>query len=609
MKKTSNNFTLNFPKTFVFYIFIILLFIINPIKVMAGYSLSQSSTTSGGGTWGSILRMTGSVSGSTATFTVSKQSGTFSKTSTVYIRYNSYNGTSVSSGTVYAGRSSKTLYVNLNNLSNYPYSFYGYVTNSDGHAYVGAMSVSKTNTAPSSPTISSSPSSGYVNQTTYVSVVVGNDSDGDRVKVQCTATGSSLGTYDSGWGSGGRTVNIPITFTSTGTKKIYCTTFDTNGTASSVTSRTISISQQVQNNAPSSPTISSSPSSGYVNQTTYVSVVVGSDSDGDQVKVQCTATGSSLGTYDSGWGSGGRTVNIPIIFTSTGTKTIYCTTFDTNGAASSVASRTISISQQQQNTAPSSPTISSSPSSGYVNQTTYVSVVVGSDSDGDQVKVQSTATDSSLGTYDSGWGSGGRTVNIPITFTSTGTKTIYCTTFDTNGTASSVASRTISISQQSDTSNPTGSISGVPSSTTIGNVFTITTQAEDTEALEKITLHITDGSGTLKVNQSWYSSNTSATYTYPVNTTDWQSGTCYVALWVLDAAGNTTEINDQFTLSASTDTTDPTGSISGVPSSTTVGNVFTITTQAEDTEALEKITLHITDGSGTLKVNQSWYSS
>ncbi|MBK8255674.1 MAG: hypothetical protein IPK82_23790 [Polyangiaceae bacterium] len=276
-------------------------------------------------------------------------------------------------------------------------------------------------------------------------VTKGTDPDGNQVKVQCTSVGSNYdGTaYDSGLGSGGVTVTPSFTWTTAGTKTVYCTTFDQNGAASSTPSKTITINSV--NNPPTAPTISL-PASGNVNQAISVSVTKGTDPDGNQVKVQCTSVGSNYdGTaYDSGLGSGGVTVTPSFTWTTAGTKAVYCTTFDQNGAASSTPSKTITINSV--NNPPTAPTISL-PASGNVNQAISVSVTKGTDPDGNQVKVQCTSVGSNYdGTaYDSGLGSGGVTVTPSFTWTTTGTKTVYCTTFDQNGAASSTPSKTITI--------------------------------------------------------------------------------------------------------------------------------------------------------------------
>ncbi|MBK8255675.1 MAG: hypothetical protein IPK82_23795 [Polyangiaceae bacterium] len=332
------------------------------------------------------------------------------------------------------------------------------------------------NNPPTAPTISL-PASGNVNQAISVSVTKGTDPDGNQVKVQCTSVGSNYdGTaYDSGLGSGGVTVTPSFTWTTAGTKTVYCTTFDQNGAASSTPSKTITINSV--NNPPTAPTISL-PASGNVNQAISVSVTKGTDPDGNQVKVQCTSVGSNYdGTaYDSGLGSGGVTVTPSFTWTTAGTKTVYCTTFDQNGAASSTPSKTITINSV--NNPPTAPTISL-PASGNVNQAISVSVTKGTDPDGNQVKVQCTSVGSNYdGTaYDSGLGSGGVTVTPSFTWTTAGTKTVYCTTFDQNGAASSTPSKTITINSVNNP--PTAPTISLPASGNVNQAISVSGHQRD----------------------------------------------------------------------------------------------------------------------------------
>ena len=205
----------------------------------------------------------------------------------------------------------------------------------------------KTNANPNSPTISP-PSSATVNQSVTVNVTIGSDSDNDRVKVQCTADNSnhtSSNKYDSGLYSSSRTVYPSFTFYSTGSKRIYCTTFDENGNASSNVSKYITVNAPI-NHAPNSPTISP-PSSATVNQSVTINVTIGSDSDNDRVKVECVADDSNRtienNRYKSSLYYNSTTVYPSFTFYLTGYKKISCTTFDEHGKASSTTNEYITI--------------------------------------------------------------------------------------------------------------------------------------------------------------------------------------------------------------------------------------------------------------------------
>jgi hypothetical protein len=281
-----------------------------------------------------------------------------------------------------------------------------------------------------------------------VSVTRGTDADGDRVKVQCTATDSnrtSASPYDSGLGTGGTSVTPTFVFNASGTKTIYCTSFDELGAGSATSSRTISVTA---NRAPTVPTINSSPSSARVGTTVSVSVTRGTDPDGDLVKVRCTAQDSNrtdANPYDSGFGTGGTSVTASFIFSTTGTKTIWCASFDEDGAGGTTSQRTISITANQ---APTIPTISNSPSNALVGATINIAVTRGTDPEGDQVKVRCTAQDSNrtdASPYDSGFSTGGTSATASFIFNATGTKTIWCASFDVNGAGGTTSQRTISV--------------------------------------------------------------------------------------------------------------------------------------------------------------------
>jgi len=314
----------------------------------AGYSASPTSTSSGGGTWGAILSMSAGVSGTQATFTVTKQSGSFSSAGTMYLKEGSITGTNRASASVLAGApAAPPLSLNLSSLSGYPKSFYArYESSIGGYAWVGPITISFVNHAPGSPAISSSPASIKLGLPVSISVTRGSDSDGDRVKVQCTAIDSDRTTqspYDSGLGTAGTTVTPSFVFSVAGTKTIYCTSFDEYGTASSTSQRTISVTV---NQLPSAPVISNSPATAYRGASVDVAVTRGTDPDGDSVKVQCTAIDSNrtdASPYISSFSTGGTATTASFVFNLVGTKTIYCASFDNSGVPSATASRTMQV--------------------------------------------------------------------------------------------------------------------------------------------------------------------------------------------------------------------------------------------------------------------------
>ncbi len=104
------------------------------------------------------------------------------------------------------------------------------------------------------------------------------------------------------------------------------------------------------NNPPSAPEIKNIPDEIFTNKEITFDVTVGTDPDGDQVKVHCAAENSSLAGssyFKSGYSSGGNTVEVPITFYTAGANTIYCTTFDEKGA-DSAANANVTVLQKQE---------------------------------------------------------------------------------------------------------------------------------------------------------------------------------------------------------------------------------------------------------------------
>jgi hypothetical protein len=265
----------------------------------------------------------------------------------MYLKEGSPTGTTRASKTVSAGDSSVPVPLNLSGLTGYPKSFYArYESSAGGYAYVGPITISFTNSAPSVPSISNSPSSVLKGNTVSISVTRGTDPNGDRVKVRCTAQDSNrtdASPYDSGFGTGGTSATATFTFSAAGTKTIWCASFDEYGAGGQTTAqRTISVTA---NRPPSTPTISSSPGSAIKGVTVSVTVTRGTDPDGDRVKVECTAQDSDRFTtpWDSGFGTGGTSATATFTFTAAGTKTIWCASFDELGAGGQDVNRTISV--------------------------------------------------------------------------------------------------------------------------------------------------------------------------------------------------------------------------------------------------------------------------
>ncbi len=145
---------------------------------LAQYAPSPSSTNSGGGTFGSILKMTATTSGTTGIFTVNKTDGSaFSSAGTIKLQVGTYEsfGTVRSSQSVSVGTYSFTFTDNFASVSGYPKAYYiRFENTSGGVAWVGPITVLCS--APSAPTlygISKSAPNGVIQFTLSWSSVAG----------------------------------------------------------------------------------------------------------------------------------------------------------------------------------------------------------------------------------------------------------------------------------------------------------------------------------------------------------------------------------------------------------------------------------------------------
>jgi|JI10StandDraft_1071094.scaffolds.fasta_scaffold186273_3 hypothetical protein len=123
----------------------------DPLEIGWAYYTSQYSTTSGGGTWGSILRIelfqTEPIDSSEAHFRIKKKDGSsFTTSGTVSLRRGSSNGTIVLSAPISAGALSKDFYLDFNDISwtqGKYIDFYGRVVSNSGYSWVGNIRVTK----------------------------------------------------------------------------------------------------------------------------------------------------------------------------------------------------------------------------------------------------------------------------------------------------------------------------------------------------------------------------------------------------------------------------------------------------------------------------------
>lgn len=123
----------------------------DPLEIGWAYSASPYSTSSGGGTWGSILRLelfqTEPIDSNEAHFRIQKKDGSgFTTSGIVSLRRGSSNGSIVLLSPIYAGELSRDFHLDFNDINWAPgkyIDFYGRVENNSGHAWVGKIRVTK----------------------------------------------------------------------------------------------------------------------------------------------------------------------------------------------------------------------------------------------------------------------------------------------------------------------------------------------------------------------------------------------------------------------------------------------------------------------------------
>ncbi|MCI5137843.1 MAG: hypothetical protein D3922_05385, partial [Candidatus Electrothrix sp. AR1] len=233
----------------------------------AQYQVDIEATDSGGGTWGEILNMNARIEGSGVIFKITSKKGPFYNANSVSIRSGSHTGQIVATGKVPPGSEAAKLRLDLSAVTSFPHRFFATITNNVGYAWVGPIQISKNETTatrepvpwddsqpvtqpvngsngPQRPIINESPERTAINTAITLTVTAGQTHSNDMVRVQCTASSSDntpSSPYRSDWMYSGDTINIPLTFHSTGTQAIFCNTLDSYGATSSLSQRTITV--------------------------------------------------------------------------------------------------------------------------------------------------------------------------------------------------------------------------------------------------------------------------------------------------------------------------------------------------------------------------------
>ncbi|WLE96231.1 MAG: carboxypeptidase-like regulatory domain-containing protein [Candidatus Electrothrix communis] len=486
----------------------------------AQYQADIEATDSGGGTWGEILKMNARIEGSGAIFSITSKKGPFYNANSVSIRSGSHTGPIVAAGKVPPGSEAAKLQLDLNAVASFPHRFFATITNNVGYAWVGPIQISKNETTatrepvpwddsqpvtqpangPQRPIINESPERTAINTAVTLTVTAGQTHSNDMVRVQCTASDSDNtpnNPYRSGWIYSGDTINIPLTFHSTGTQAIFCNTLDSYGATSSLSQRTITVTpgqsfsaspvprRELYSTAPapaprrdfsstepaprrdlsrplplpvparrritSTPApLVEVPDQGSVNAPISITLIAGHDPQNrDLVRIGCTADDSNRKAADpylSDWLPPEGKAKGMFTFYSPGEKNIYCTSLSRQEVASPSTRKTISI--RYTNQVPSKPEISAYPYNTTPGKAAYISVTAGSDPDGDMVKVQCSATDSNItgnAPYVSDWVAPLSTITAALTFYTSGDKEISCVTIDRKDAQSDEATRKIHV--------------------------------------------------------------------------------------------------------------------------------------------------------------------
>lgn len=270
----------------------------------AGYGLEPGAlrVSEGGGTWGDILEMSAAVRGSSILFTVRKKNGLpFHTRSEISIRTGSRNGPTAASGIVPIDSSAVSLKARLNKYGEEE-SYYAYLFNSYGHAWVGPLKLSgdsgfvaheptgrdvsigypflENRSGPSKPRLENLPASVPLHERVLINVRAGACPDGGKVRVQCFAEAEGRsGQHESALVWSGSLLQIPFRFDQPGEQSIFCATVS-RCCSSPWVSGTVNVQQE-------------RPSSKISRSETKINISVVTDADGranSKVSVQNSRT-------------------------------------------------------------------------------------------------------------------------------------------------------------------------------------------------------------------------------------------------------------------------------------------------------------------------------
>ena len=178
-----------------------------------------------------------------------------------------------------------------------------------------------------------------------------------------------------------------------------------------------------------------------------LSVRLGTDPDRDDVRALCWSSGSDHSTAARGatseWVRSGSTTTVALTWRAAGTRTVYCRTEDEHNETSGTWD-TERVRVENPNREPSRPTISTDGDATRRVPFT-ISIRLGRDPDRDDVRAKCWSSGSDYRderrAVRSDWSSSNQTVTVDLTWTSAGTKSVYCETEDEHNAVSTTRDR------------------------------------------------------------------------------------------------------------------------------------------------------------------------
>lgn len=460
-------------------LFFTLLSLSTSLLVNAQFSITpeNSFVFNGGGTWGSILRMTclGSSSDTRGNFTISKKDGTrFSGDGTLYLRKGSYNGASIGQRSVKTGDLSSTISYTFPSNGNYPQKIYAYF-NSDkgGYAWVGSVTIDK-----QKPQISAvSPTSAVLGKSVTFTI-------------NGTNLNNDLVYYIPNFGSGS------VNSSSSTTRKYFTTTPSINngiknGEIKDKSGGTVLKTFQVNVYFPIPTGLS-------VNAISSSQINLNWNSVSNRYNYKLYRATSQNGSYSlikttlsTSYSNTNLSANSTYYY-----KIKACQASNSNSCSelSSYKSATTSSA----NNPPNNPSINPFVNGTIVrvNEPITFTVKSGTDNDGDKTNVHFSARNSNVWDatkFESDLENGSRTYSVSVTFNQVGNQEVFATSFDEHGIPSSTISKVIPVLEVQNTPPNAPSINPFVSGTVvrINEPITFTIKSGTDNDGDKTNIHFT----------------------------------------------------------------------------------------------------------------------